>query len=93
MLDYIKKHSKLEFEAEMLKRANSNIEESKLTNLEKEITKYVANTSNSKPEDWIDNALLKGYRRGFFNFSAFVDTGYHPRILKNGQRKRFTYEA
>jgi len=85
-------HANLTINSKLEDRANKIIEKAELTDFETRIKGYVAGTSNSKPEDWLDDLSLKEIRHKHFNFSARVGIGYAPRI-KDGKRTRFIYDA
>ena len=106
MADYATKPEvNLKISSKLKRRANIILKpESDLLELEQKILTYMASTSNSKAEDWIDdnaklnNQFLKDIRNKHFHFSAKPGLGYAPRIVKNKKygekrRTRHIYEA
>ncbi len=93
-------NEKLEDRAEIILNPEPDLQK-----LEGIIRNYIANTANSKAEDWIgenaslNNAEMKNIRHKHFHFSASKPkAGYKPRIVwdktsRQYRRRRYIYDA
>lgn len=107
MAEYARKPDvSLKISGKLERRANRILaSETDLQTLEGKIQNYIANTKDSKAEDWIGdkaplNAVLKNLdiRHKHFHFSSKPGMGYAPRIVwdkteKKYRRIRFEYDA
>jgi len=92
MAEYVIKETKIKLSDKLKRRADLILKQSKLTALDDDVKSYVASTSSSKPQDWLDNDEIKNIRHDHLHFSSHLSIGYRPRFSK-GKRKRYIYDA